>query len=168
MNTGQTILAILAVVLLGTNIVSVNNSALQHGVILQQTEIGIFAVSFATSLLEEAQGKAYDKASVMDQLTSLTQLTPPDSLGPDPGEVHGDPLGDFNDFDDFNGLRDTTVVPDEDTFYRWASVVYVDTTSPDITRITRTWTKKMTVWVKGKSQNDTISMSYLFTYWPFR
>lgn len=168
MNTGQTILTIVAVVLLGTNVVSVNRSALQHGIVLQQTEIGLFAVSAATSLLEEAQGKAFDKASVLDELLATTQLTPPDSLGPEPGEAHGDPLGDFNDFDDFNGLRDTMVVKDVDKFVRWATVCYVDTTDPTIPRNYRTWIKKMDVYVKGTSANDTLKMSYLFTYWPFR
>lgn len=168
MNTGQTILTIVAVVLLGTNVFSVNRSSLQHGVVLQQTEIGLFGVSMATSLLEEAQGKAFDKASVLDQLLSTTQLTPWDSLGPDAGEYHGDPLGDFNDFDDFNNLRDTVTIKDVDTFYRWAKVVYVDTVNPDLERHYTTWIKKLTVYVRGKSANDTLQMSYLFTYWPFR
>jgi len=168
MNTGQTVLTIVAVVLLGTNVFNVNRSSLQHGIVLQQTEIGLFGISMATSLLEEAQGKAFDRASVLDQLISTTQLTPPDSLGADVGEYHGDPLGDFNDFDDFNKLKDSVTIKDVDTFYRWATVIYVDTANPEIKRNYTTWIKKITVYVRGKSSNDTLQMSYLFTYWPFR
>jgi hypothetical protein len=164
MNTGQTILTIVAIVLLGTNVVSVNRTFAQHGVILQQTEVGLFGVSLATSLLEEAQAKAFDKNSLEGLLMTSTECTPVDSLGREPGEKRED----FNDFDDFNGLRDTVRIPDVDTFYRWSTVSYVDTTDPAIARSYRTFSKNLTVYIKGRSTNDTLRMSYLFSYWSFR
>jgi hypothetical protein len=164
MGTGQTILTIVAIVLLGTNVVSVNRTFTQHGTILQQTEIGLFGVSLATSLLEEARGKAFDHYSLIGFPTVLTQLTPPDSLGPEPSELRIN----WDDFDDYNNLRDTVNVPDVDKFYRWASVAYVDTTNPNITRNYRTWLKKLTVYVRGQNSADTLQMSYLFSNWSFR
>jgi hypothetical protein len=151
-------------VFLGTNVVSVNRTYLQHGIILQQTEIGLFAVSQATSLIEEAQGKAFDKNSLEGLLQATTECTPADSLGPEPGEKRGD----WNDFDDYNNLRDTVKIKDVDTFYRWATVSYVDSTSPNVAVSSRTFTKKLTVYVKGLASQDTIRMSYLFSYWSFR
>lgn len=176
MNTGQTILTIGAVILLGLNVISVNRTFTQHGAVLQQTEIGIFSVSLATSLLEEAQGKVFDRRSLTDScLTNLSQLTPKDSLGPDVGDTRTD----YDDFDDYNWMTggptkdsiivrcDTIVIRDVDTFLRWAKVCYVDTSSPDTYRSTPTWNKKLTVFVKGKNSSETLQMSYIFSYWSF-
>jgi hypothetical protein len=164
MNTGQTVLTIVAIVLLGTNVVSVNRTFIQHGAVLQQTEIGIFGISLATSLVEEAQGKAFDKYSLTGCLAATTECTPVDSLGRDAGETRFT----FDDFDDYNNLRDTVNIPDVDKFFRWARVVYVDSTNPNLERSYRTFSKKLTVYVKGTSANDTLQMSYLFSYWSFR
>ena len=164
MNTGQTILTIVAVVFLGTNVISVNRTFMQHGVILQQTEIGLFGTSLATSLIEEAQGKAFDKNSLQDLLQSATDCTPVDSLGPEPGEKRED----WNDFDDYNNLRDTVRIKDVDTFYRWATVSYADSTMPNVATSYRTFSKTLTVYVRGLASQDTIRMSYLFSYWSFR
>lgn len=177
MNTGQTILTIGAVILLGMNVISTNRTFTQHGAVLQQTEIGIFAVSLATSLLEEAEGKVFDKRSLTDScLTNLSQLTPKDSLGPD---VTDSTRADYDDFDDYNWMtggptrdsiivrRDTIVIKDVDTFYRWAKVCYVDTSSPDTYRGYSTWNKKLTVYIKARNSSDTLKMSYIFSYWSF-
>jgi hypothetical protein len=176
MNTGQTILTIGAIIFLGLNVLSTNKTSLQHGVILQQTEIGLFAASLASSLLEEAQGKAFDKNSIEGFLTSPTQCTSVDSLGPELGEKRED----YNDFDDFNWMKggakrdsmgvrcDTIKIRDIDTFLRWSKVCYVDSSSPDVYKITRTFSKKLTVYVWGMSSQDTVQMSYLFSYWSFR
>lgn len=164
MNTGQTILTIIAIVFLGTNVVSVNKTFMQHGIVLQQTEIGLFSISLTTSLIEEAQGRAFDKNSLEGLLKSATECTPVDSLGPEPGEKRVD----WNDFDDYNNLRDTVTIKDVDTFYRWAAVSYVDSTTPNVAATYRTFSKRITVYVRGLASQDTIRMSYLFSYWSFR
>ena len=176
MGTGQTLLTIIAIVLLGTNVVSVNRTFTQHGMVLQQTEIGLFGVSLATSLLEEARGKAFDKYSLIGFPQFTTQLTKHDSLDPEPGELRED----YNDFDDYNMMRlgptrdsvvvraDTIKIPDVDTFIRWSKVCYVDSSNPDLYRGYRTWMKKLTVYVRGRASQDTLQMSYLFSNWSFR
>jgi hypothetical protein len=162
--TGQTLLTIVAIVFLGTNVVSVNRTFTQHGIVLQQTEIGVFSTSLATSLIEEAQGKAFDKNSLQGLLLATTECTPVDSLGPEPGEKRED----FNDFDDYNNLRDTVRIKDVDTFLRWATVSYVDSTTPNVPTTTRSFCKRLSVSVRGLASQDTIRMSYLYTYWSFR
>jgi hypothetical protein len=176
MGTGQTILTIVAIVLLGTNVVSVNRTFLQHGVVLQQTEIGLFGASLATSLMEEAQGKAFDKNSLLGALTGVSECTPVDSLGPEPSEQREA----YDDFDDYNWMTggathdntvvraDTIQIKDVDTFLRWSKVCYVDTVNPNVYRSTRSFNKKLTVYVWGKSSQDTLQMSYVFSYWSFR
>src|SRR3990172_3107960 len=105
MNTCQTLLTIVAIVLLGSNVVSVNRTFIQHGVILQQTEIGIFGVSLGMSILEEAQGKAFDQNTLDSLALSTNELS--STLAKETGETTRDT---FNDFDDYNNWRDTVTV----------------------------------------------------------
>jgi hypothetical protein len=163
MNTGQTILTIVAIVLLGTNVVSINRTFTQHGIILQQTEIGIFGISLGMSIIEEAQGRAFDQYTVDTLATSTSDLSL--HLGPDAGDTTRTA---FDDFDDYNGWRDTMYVQGVDRFRRWATVCYVDTSNLDGSSANRTWSKKLTVFVKADNSQDTVRMSYIFSYWSFR
>ena len=79
MNTGQMILTVGAVVLIGLTISTVQNNFSNHGFIFQSMEIGIYKVSLGTSVLEEAMGKAFDENSIDNPLYSVTDLT--SSLG---------------------------------------------------------------------------------------
>jgi hypothetical protein len=164
MNTGQTLLTIIAIVLLGSNVVSINRTFTQHGVILQQTEIGIFGISLGMSIVEEAQGRAFDENTIDSLAQTTNQLS--STLGRESGEttLHTG----FDDFDDYNGWSDSVSVPGVDIFKRWATVVYVDSTNLDGTASGRRWSKRLNVFVKGTSSQDTMKLSYIFSYWSFR
>jgi hypothetical protein len=148
---------------LGSNVVSVNRTFTQHGVILQHTEIGIFGVSLAMSIVEEAQGKAFDQNTVDSLAQSTSELS--STLGRETGETDRTT---FNDFDDYHSWKDTVSIDGVDTFYRWADVVYVDTTNISGFSSSRTWHKKLTVFVKGINAQDTLQLGYIFSYWSFR
>lgn len=163
MNTGQTLLTIIAIVLLGSNVVSINRTFSQHGVILQQTEIGIFGISLGMSIIEESQGKAYDKNTLDSLALSTNELS--STLGKEAGETTRDT---FDDFDDYNGWTDTVHIQGVDAFKRWGTVCYVDTSDLDGSSGSRTWHKKLTVFVKADNAQDTVKMSYIFSYWSFR
>ncbi len=163
MNTGQTLLTIIAIVLLGSNVVSINRTFSQHGVILQQTEIGIFGVSLGMSILEEAQGKAFDENTLDSLAQSTSELS--SSLGKNSGETSRDT---FDDFDDYNAWSDTVKIEGVDSFIRWANVAYVDSTNLDGTASGRTWHKRMTVYVHAANAQDTLQVPYIFSYWSFR
>ena len=81
MNTGQTILTIGALILLGMTVLTTNRSSLQNGAIINQTQVDIYAVSLAEGKIEEASGKAFDHFSSTDTagdgavITSLAQLS---------------------------------------------------------------------------------------------
>jgi hypothetical protein len=181
--TGQTILTVGALVLLGSTVLLTNRSSLQHGTIINQTEIDIYSVSLAESIIEEAAGKYFDKYSSSDSaesgsvITALSQLTDPTLLGKETGEVYPN----FDDCDDYNSWSTTPYtmyVQGVDSFHIQAKVFYVDTTNPDVDVKTRSWHKKMIVKVwptitpwgdsLGKAKPDTITMSYLYSYWWFR
>lgn len=169
MNTGQTVLSIFALILLGTTIVTVNRMSLQHGTILQQTEIGVYATSLATSIVEEASGQRFDDATVNDAVVATTSLTASGSLGPEAGEttVPASTIN-FNDFDDYNNLKLGLKVAGIDSFTVKASVHYVNDTLPSVNVTTRTWFKRLDVSVYGTATTDTIKMSYVFSYYNFR
>ncbi len=100
MNTGQMMITLGAMMLLGTIILKVNAGFLNTNNVLLDSKFGVLAVSIATSVIEEATGKAFDAKTDTNSVNNLTDLTTSASLGHGPGEVY--PY--FNDFDDYNGL----------------------------------------------------------------
>jgi hypothetical protein len=182
MNTGQMMLTVGAIMLLGITVLNTNRGSLQHGAIIAVTEVGIYASSLAQAKIEEAEGKAFDQFSASDTagsgkvITALTELSSP--LGKEAGDVYPD----FNDFDDYNYYSGSNpyrlFVPGVDTFRIQTTVFYVDTSNPNVNAGTRTWHKKMIVKVwptvspwgedKAHTRTDTVTMSYIYSYWWFR
>jgi len=163
MNTGQTILTMGALVLFSTLMVTMNTSYQTSGELVVQSELGITASSLATSLIEEATSRAFDKATDTAIATTLSCLTPPSNLGPE-NEVYPR----FNDFDDYNNLTITQNVEKCGVFTLTSKIIYVDFTTPDVPAVFPTWHKKISVRVTSPSMLDTIAMEYVFSYWYFR
>lgn len=182
MNTGQTILTIGALMLLGMSVLTTNRASLQHGAVINQTEVDIYAISLAQAKIEEASGRAFDTWSSSDTagngnvVTALTQLTAPGSLGKETGETYPN----FDDFDDFNYYSGNNpyrlYVAGVDTFHIQTTVFYVDTANPEVNAGVRTWHKRMVVkvwptvtpWGDAHPTPDTVTMSYIYSYWWFR
>jgi hypothetical protein len=173
-NTGQVLLTTGAIVLIGTTVLTVNRMYSNHGIILQKTKIGIYAVSLATSLIEEASGKAYDEVTVDDAVSSTSSLS--STLGPESGETTTPPsTARFDDFDDYNGLNMGINIAGVDSFMIRATVFYVTDSAPDVQSSSKQWQKKLTVAVTSVSMSDTtygrpdtVKMSYVFSYFYFR
>ncbi len=178
MNTGQSLFSIGALLLLSLTVLRVNNTILSSDVVLRDSKLGILAVSMATSLIEEANRKAFDLATIDDGITDPDLLTSPYSLGPASGEYYPD----FNDYDDYNGLvkldtiytvyniGNTTIVDTtKKVIFKDSCVVcYVDSVNIDGKIMQKTWHKKITVFVSSPSMLDTIKISKIFSYWNFR
>lgn len=162
MNTGQTLLTAGAVVLIGLTISSVQKNFSNDGFILQQMEIGIYKVSLATSILEEAMGKAFDENSIDTDLSSTSSLS--GALGKESVETYPD----FDDFDDYNNFSSNLKTDGVDSMFTKCKVVYIDPSDPDGTSSVRTWHKKIIVKVWGTVQPDTLTFQHVFSYWSFR
>ncbi|HTO93657.1 MAG TPA: hypothetical protein VMM80_04775, partial [Bacteroidota bacterium] len=115
MNLGQMILVVGAIVLLGILVLNANSTVYQASDTMYTSEFGVTAVSLATSLVEEAEGKMFDVVVAPKNSSDLydsTLLTGVGSLGPELATEHesyrhlvpGYP-NDFDDFDDFNNLK---------------------------------------------------------------
>ena len=182
MNTGQMLLSVGAIVLLGATVLTVNRSSLQNGTILQQTQIGIYAISYAASIIQEASGKSFDQNTYENEIGTTASLS--STMGPESGETTNPPTSDnFNDFDDYNYFwthpkHDT--VPGVDIFTTKCKVYYVTDATPDVPSASKTWYKRMDVMVYGSgvadtgrramgiATGDTIKMSYVYSYFFFR
>jgi hypothetical protein len=199
MNLGQMLMVTGAIVLLGLLVLNANSTVYQANDTMYQSEFGVTAVSLATSMVEEAMGKMFDDVvspvgagAVFDS----TLLTNPASLGPEAashesyrGKVAGSP-NDFNDFDDFNGLKicyfsDTPgdsiqtagylpiMVPGiRARYYVTCTVSYVNPPNLDVDYAVRqTWHKKITVTVWSSYRNvvtdkpDTLVYPAIMSYW---
>ena len=167
MGTGQMLLTVGAIMLLGTIILTTNRSLYSSKTILMKTNFGLDAVSLATSVIEEAQGKAFDAATDSASVTSTTQLTPPGSLGQENGNTN-----DLNDFDDYNGLnnagRTDTFKLSTGIYCVKTRVCYVGGTNLDGISAQATFSKRLDVMVWNKEDSaGVIRMSTIFSYWYF-
>jgi hypothetical protein len=174
MGTGQSILTVFAMLLLSTLMLRVNSTLLNSGNVVTNSKLGLTAIALAQSRLEEIKSKAFDQNTVSAKVSATTGLTSASQLGPETGEVYPN----FNDVDDFNGFTYTDTVQINPDLAKSAtncyyfkevdSVVYVSSTSPDVTSSSQTWNKKITVKITIPQMTDTIKVSTVFSYFVFR
>jgi hypothetical protein len=162
MNTGQIMLTIGAMTLLSLTTMRVNKHFVASGVSLDETKFSVLAVSLASSLLEEANSKAFDENTTENAVTSLASLS---ALKKDNGETYSDS---FDDCDDYNNYVDSVVNIPSAKFYIKCLLNYVDVATPDVSSGSATWHKKITVLVASPSMTDTVKMSSVFSYWYYR
>lgn len=178
MNTGQMMITIAAIFLLTLVIMRVTTNLLTTDNTMGNSKVGLMAVSLATSMMEEATGKAFDSVTDNGSVTVPTSLTSVANLGPESGETYMD----FNDFDDYNFFK---TVPKIDSievspnkflvFQTFCSVDYVSELTPNVKSAIPTWNKKLSVKVTSDAMNDatigrqdTLKMNTIFSYWYFR
>ncbi|MGD1044744.1 MAG: hypothetical protein ABR936_05375 [Bacteroidota bacterium] len=182
MNTGQTMLTIVALLLLGTTALTVNSNNLNQGTILRQTEIGMYAIGLATSYFEKASNLDFDENSTLDSIViNRNQLSI--TLGTDGGTEQANVDSTFNDFDDYNNYDFSNPITNIDVFRVKIQVYYIAETPPyakvnaPYTTATTTWYKQMDLQVIPTASRqaiegggatagvDTIKMSYIYSYY---
>jgi hypothetical protein len=166
MNTGQMIMALGAMLLLSVIMLRVNTANLTNETIRDDAQYGVLATSIATSIIEEAQSKAFDEKTDTMNVTALTQLT--SVLGPETGETEST----FDDFDDYNNFtkRDSTMP--SAIFDISCQVVYVEPGNIEGSTSNRTWNKKLIVTITRPISADSsvlaLRTASIFSYWYFR
>ena len=161
MGTGQMLITLGAMVLLSLVILRVTNGFLNTNSVLMETKFGVLGVSIATSVMEEAMGKAFDE-NTADSGTAYV-LSDLSSIGPD-SEVY--PA--FDDFDDFDGFTRTISDMPSATFDIVCRVGYINPNNPEVISGSKTWHKKLTVQVSTPYSRDTIEMSTVYSYFYYR
>jgi hypothetical protein len=166
MGTGQMLLTIGAIVILGGVILNVNSGINNTGTVLLHSNIGLDEISLAASAMEEAQGLAFDENTNANTVTTTSQLTPPGQLGQENGDST-----DLDDFDDYNGLNNQgrTEIDTLPTgiYYVHTTVHYANTNDLTSNSDIATWNKRLDVRVWNTLNPDTIKMQTIFSYWPF-
>lgn len=162
MNTGQMLLTLGALILLSSLVLRFNRAILTSDEIMYNSKFNVLASSLATSLIEEAKGKAFDEKTVSAAVNKVSQLTT--LLQAESGEVYPN----FDDFDDFNNfVRVDSTLPSA-IFYVTSKVNYVSMLNPDVISLTPTWRKSITVTVISPSMQEPVRMSSIYTYWYYR
>jgi hypothetical protein len=168
MNTGQTMLALGAMMLLSFLVLRFNSIHLTSAQASYNSKFGIVATSLANSLIEEAKDKAFDAVALDSTITIASAANFSTTLGKEGGEVYPD----FDDFDDYNNLYylDTLSLKNPQTgaptgFEIRSKVEYVSDATPDIKSGLKTYHKKMTVSVFSSAMMDTVKLSTVFSFW---
>jgi hypothetical protein len=178
-------MVVAALSILGILVLNTNTTVLETNDTQNLSEFGINAISLATSLVEEANGKMFDEViadSMTPQLSSPASLTGTANLGPDGAEGYRTPGADFDDFDDFDGLvlaykspldssvtagatKEFVIPGIRAKFIVAAKVEYVAAANLDIASATPTWHKKITVTVSSPAIRDTLVYPAIMSYW---
>lgn len=161
MNTGQSMLAIGAFILLSILVLRTNNTFLSTDTVVQETKFGVLATSLASSYIEQASKTKFDEVDDA-AISDSSSLSYP--LGLDPGETRNMPP---DDFDDYNGLKDSITNLPSATFVLKCSVCYIDPNNPEDSVSHQTWNKKLTVTVTSPFSKDTIKLSSIYSYFRF-
>jgi hypothetical protein len=177
MGLGQTLLTIMAMVLMGRLIIGTNAAVVNTGSIKDMAEYRITATSLGTSAIESASSLAFDQASVDTFITvdRINELTQADHLGPEAGETTQTT---FNDVDDYNNFSRIDTIPNSAIFKTAVFVSYVTISGNTITTTTsKTFNKQITVYVTSDylldytmvpPKKDTLTFKTVFSYWYFR
>ena len=171
MGTGQTMLTMLAMVLMSFLLLRVNSLFLQTNTTLFTTKFEVLAFSLGQSMIQEIESEAFDEATVTAVVSSTTSLST--TLGPETGETYAT----FDDIDDFNNYTRTVTNLPSAKFNIKCKVEYVNSATPDVATSTPTWNKRITVFVtspsmmtnsKDVTKADTVKVSQVFSYWIFK
>jgi len=167
MNTGQTMLTLLAMMMLTLLSVRMNSSVLQTQETMQNSKFGLAAISLATSIIENANKLSFDEITIDSSITNTNALTSINNLGV-VGVEHSNKPAEFNDFDDYNNFQYDERKLASAYYHISCKVSYVIPTTPDVDSNSPTFNKKLTVSVSSISMQDTVKISTIFSYWYFR
>ena len=158
-----------AMILLSLVILNVYNGYFINNGVVLNSKFDILAVSLATSIIEDANGLAFDAATTGgNTVTSTNQLS---TCGPGPSDYYvSRDSNNYNDFDDYNGLQfvynDSTL---ESAVYNIkCKVGYINETAPNTFVGYKTWFKRLEVSVSSPSMEDTVKISTVMSYFYFR
>ena len=185
MNLGQMMMVVAAMSILGILVLNTNSTVLETNDTQNLSEFGINAISLATSLVEEANGKMFDEVisdSTTPELSNPISLSSVANLGPDGAESYRTTGSDFDDFDDFDGLvlvykspLDSSATPGATKefvipgirakYLVHTRVDYVAATNLNVSSASPTWHKRITVTVTSPAIKDTLVYPAIMSYW---
>lgn len=175
MGLGQTVLTILALVLMGRLILTVNSTMLDVGFTKDMAEYRITATSLGTSMLEQSSAMAFDEATVDSGTTATTYLTSSSSFGPELTETSEDL---FDDIDDYQNYTKIDTLEHSAIFKTHVAVSYITIAGSSVVpTTTKSFSKQVSVEITSDylvdysvtpAQPETLRFNQIFSYWYFR
>jgi len=154
-------LSIGAIVLMALVSLRFNTTLLQNRTTEIENKVYLTAFSLADDLIEEIKQKAFDEETVEWRAITTNQLTPYNLFGPvDPGESS---VYDFDDIDDYNGYSKAVSLPHAENYSVTSTVDYVTASNPDVTSLSQTFFKRVSVNVTSPYMSHAVKLSFVFT-----
>jgi hypothetical protein len=154
-------LSIGAIVLMALVSLRFNTTLLQNRTTEIENKVYLTAFSLADDLIEEIKQKAFDEETVEWRAITTDQLTPYNLFGPvDPGESS---VYNFDDIDDYNGYSKAVSLPHAENYSVTSTVDYVTASNPDVTSLSQTFFKRVSVNVTSPYMSHAVKLSFVFT-----
>lgn len=157
----QQLLIIGALVILGSSILTFNQSTLNVNANKHFNIALTDATASAQSLAEEIQARAFDQSTVNASVATTNSLTSPNSLGPENSESD---IHHFNDIDDFNNYTQSDTFQQFGIFTAKVKVNYVQKYSPESISNSPTFLKRVLISVHNPFLVDTLKLTRVISY----
>ncbi|MBU1097892.1 MAG: hypothetical protein KKB34_15515 [Bacteroidetes bacterium] len=159
--TGQYLLLTGALAILSLLMLTFNRTQNQNLTTSLNNEAIISSAALAQGLMDEICTRAFDEKTKSKGVTSADSLTPSISLGPDAGEFT---TSQFDDIDDFNNYSQTKTLPRLGAFNLSVRVNYIQNLSPNVVINTRSFSKKIDVFIFSTYLPDTLEIHNIIAY----
>jgi len=154
-------LSIGAIALMALVSLRFNTTLLENRTTEIENKVYLTAFSLADDLIEEIKQKAFDEETVEWKAITTDQLTSASSFGPvDAGESS---VYDFDDIDDYHGYRKSVSLPHAENYSVTSTVDYVTASNPDVTSLSQTFFKRISVNVTSPYMSHAVKLSFVFT-----
>jgi len=154
-------LSIGAIVLLALVSLRFNTTLLENRTTEIENKVYLTAFSLADDLIEEIKQKAFDEETVEWRAITTDQLTPYNAFGPvDAGESS---VYNFDDIDDYHGYNKAVSLPHAENYSVTSTVEYVTASNPDVTSLSQTYFKRISVNVTSPYMSHAVKLSFVFT-----
>lgn len=121
----------------------------------------ITATGIGQSIIDEIQTRAFDQKTVTNSVASKDSLTDVGSLGPEIGETL---VTNYNDADDYKNYVRYDTLGVMEIFKTRVNINYVTKMNPDVISISKTFTKRIDVFVTNIYLKDTLKLKHVLTY----
>jgi Zn-finger domain-containing protein len=155
MSTGQSLLALGALLLLSFISLNFNSTVLQNTTVETENKVYLTAFSLADDLIEEIKQKAFDEKTIDFQAINEYQLTYP------PGKESGEVWPNFDDMDDYNNYEKPVSLPHVEDYEVTCQVNYVNSSGQTLS--TQSYFKKVSIKVDSKYLRSPLYMSFIFS-----
>ncbi|MFA5805997.1 MAG: hypothetical protein WC879_15275 [Melioribacteraceae bacterium] len=161
MGTGQIILLIGSLILLIIFSLNFYNSYRSKSEIDFYNQALITGTGIGQSIIDEIQTRSFDQKTVTKAITSTDSLTAVGSLGPESGETS---VTKFNDADDYKNYVRLDTLGVMGIFKTQVNINYATKMNPDLNSLSKTFTKRIDVFVTNTYLQDTLKLKHVITY----